>query len=374
MLRDRRTGVSVIVGTLLLILITVIAAAALAIMVSEFEKEEMERQAHVSAVENEDLRIISIELENNRTNWASFLDIENSTEWNNSLWNNTVWNNWSRISFDVSNMDIKNSKVIAVKINDDYALSFYDEDGNVYDKDNPFLIEGTKTATINVSFLSSFKNNPKIVSEAETIKIALISKYYNTFDKNFKSPVPAIDYTIESEDLLVADQLVLVLDSRQSYDEDGSVVDYLWTVEDWTNGSSCTNVAYTTSEVRIPLTSEGPFKVWLKVTDNDGLSVESQEPVVIPKNSQYTPAMYIEVSELDPETPDTIIVSVKNINNDGLSDQPVTAALVDGNVTLSKWFGITDNYGEVEFTKNSGMGTIRLSSGKLAAKYYYFES
>ena len=369
-LRDRREGVSVIIGTLLLILITVIAAAALAIMVSEFEKEEMERQAHVSAVENEDLRIVSIELENNRSDWLSFLENENNTQWNSTIWNNTTWYNWSRICFDVSNMDIKDSKVIAVKINDDYAFTFYDEEGNSYDKDHSLLIEGTKTASINVSFLSSFKYNPKYVSEDETIKIVLISRYYNTFDKNFKSPVPSIDYTIETEDLLVADQLVLVLDGKQSFDEDGSVVDYLWTVEDWTNGSSCTNLTYATSEVRIPLTSEGPFKVWLKVTDNDGLTGESPEPVVIPKNSLYTPPMYIEVSGAD----SSFYVYVKNINGDGISDQPVTAALIDGNVSLSKWFGITDEYGKVEFNKNSGIGAIRLSSGKLAPQFYYFES
>lgn len=360
-LRGRPEGVSVIVGTLLLILITVIAAAALAIMVSEFEKEEMERQAHLSAVENEDLRITSIWLENNITDWMSIVSIDNDTE----------WNNWSTIIFDVSNMDIKDSKIIAVRINDDYALKFYDEEGNCYDKDSPFLIEATKTASINISLLSCFKHNPKNLSGDETIKIALISKYYNTFDKNFKSPVPSIDYTIESEDILVADQLVLVLDGKKSFDEDGSVVGYLWTVEDWTNGTSCTNATYTTSAVRIPLVSEGPFKVWLKVTDNDGLSGKSSEPVVIPKNSMYTPPMYMEVNEVDSST---ISVYIRNINNDGLPDQPVTAALVDGNVTLSKWFGITDDYGEVEFNKNSGKGTIRLSSGKLAPQYYYFAS
>ncbi|MBN1432529.1 MAG: type IV pilin [Methanomicrobiaceae archaeon] len=360
-MRDSHEGVSVIVGTLMLILITVIAAASLAIMISEFEKDEMERQAHLNAVESEDLRITAVELENNLTDWGSYIIIGNDTE----------WNNWSRIIFDVSNMNIKDSKVIAVRINDDYALSFYDEEGNVYDKDHPFVIEATKTSSINVSLLSAFKSKPKMVSTDETIKISLISLYYNGFNKNFKNPVPSINYAIESEDILVADQLVLVLDGRQSFDEDGSVVDYLWTVQDWSEGTSCTNSTYTTNVARIPLTGEGPFKIWLKVTDNDGLSGRSPEPVVIPKNSMYTPPMYLEVSEVDA---DTIAVCIKNINNVGLPDQPVTAAVVDGNVTLSKWFGITDGSGEAEFDKNSGMGTIRLSSGKLAPQYYYFAS
>ena len=51
--RKDDSGVSVIVGTLLLILITVTAAAGLAVMISQMQKDAMNRQTHITAVQNE---------------------------------------------------------------------------------------------------------------------------------------------------------------------------------------------------------------------------------------------------------------------------------------------------------------------------------
>ena len=58
-------------------------------------------------------------------------------------------------------MDIKDSKVIAVKINDDYAFTFYDEEGNSYDKDHPLLVEGTKTADKRKIFQNMFRRTKR---------------------------------------------------------------------------------------------------------------------------------------------------------------------------------------------------------------------
>ena len=65
------SGVSVIIGTLMLILITIIAASGLALMVSGMQKEAMERESHLAAVESENLRIISIDPTGNSTHWHS---------------------------------------------------------------------------------------------------------------------------------------------------------------------------------------------------------------------------------------------------------------------------------------------------------------
>lgn len=55
-------AVSVIFGTLLIILLTITAASGLAFMISESQKNYMERQAQISAVENEDLRIMGVDM------------------------------------------------------------------------------------------------------------------------------------------------------------------------------------------------------------------------------------------------------------------------------------------------------------------------
>ena len=65
------SGVSVIIGTLMLILITIIAASGLALMVSGMQKDAMERESYLAAVESENLRIISIDPAGNSTHWHS---------------------------------------------------------------------------------------------------------------------------------------------------------------------------------------------------------------------------------------------------------------------------------------------------------------
>ena len=64
-------GVSVIFGTLMLILITITAASGIAVMVSTMQKEAMDRESHLAAVENENLKIIAIDPVGNSTHWNS---------------------------------------------------------------------------------------------------------------------------------------------------------------------------------------------------------------------------------------------------------------------------------------------------------------
>lgn len=64
-------GVSVVFGTLMLILITITAASGLAVMVSAMQKEAMDRESHLAAVENENLKIIAIDPVGNSTHWNS---------------------------------------------------------------------------------------------------------------------------------------------------------------------------------------------------------------------------------------------------------------------------------------------------------------
>ncbi|MCD6197334.1 MAG: hypothetical protein J7K15_01995 [Deltaproteobacteria bacterium] len=71
MMYHDESGISVIIGTLMLILITIIAASGLALMVSGMQKEAMERESHLAAVESENLRIISIDPSGNDTQWGS---------------------------------------------------------------------------------------------------------------------------------------------------------------------------------------------------------------------------------------------------------------------------------------------------------------
>ena len=96
-------GVSVIFGTLMLILITIIAASGIAVMVSTVQKDAMELESHRTAVENENLRIISID------------PVGNSTHWNS-------------VNITILNLNTADSYITAINVNNIYAMNYLAND------------------------------------------------------------------------------------------------------------------------------------------------------------------------------------------------------------------------------------------------------
>ena len=105
-------GVSVIIGTLLLILITVTAAAALGLMVSQMQKDAMNRQSHINAVNSENVQLVSVGFSNNVTFWSQPpYNISNS-------------GNWSSVTLNLLNLNTDDVKIIGIAVNDQYAHNF----------------------------------------------------------------------------------------------------------------------------------------------------------------------------------------------------------------------------------------------------------
>ncbi|WP_340818419.1 hypothetical protein [Methanolobus sp. WCC4] len=135
---NNERGVTVVFGTLLLILVTIIAATSVAFIISTTEKQAMEIESHKTAVENEDLRIISIEPVGDGSGWES-------------------------IDLKVLNLNIDDSYISAININGGYFLHFkaYDNDGNfdvyrdypaIYSANHRVVIPATKSKTIHLNF------------------------------------------------------------------------------------------------------------------------------------------------------------------------------------------------------------------------------
>lgn len=136
--KDTR-GVSVIFATLLLILITIIAASGVAYMVSTMQKETMDRESHQAAVENEELKIVSIEP----------MHGDNDS--------------WKAIDITVLNLNTADSRISSIKVNDGYFLHFkaYDDSGvfdvykdypEIYSATHRITIPATKSKTIHLNF------------------------------------------------------------------------------------------------------------------------------------------------------------------------------------------------------------------------------
>ncbi len=136
-LRDTR-GVSVIFGTLLLILITIIAASSVAYMISTMQKDAMDRESHQASVENEELKIVSIDPQGNTSLWTSF-------------------------DMKILNLNTEDSYISSIRVNDGYFLHFkaYDNDDAfdtykdypaVYSAKNRLKVPSTKSKTIHLNF------------------------------------------------------------------------------------------------------------------------------------------------------------------------------------------------------------------------------
>lgn len=105
MMYHDESGVSVIIGTLMLILITIIAASGLALMVSGMQKDAMERESYLAAVASENLRIIAIDPVGNAMHWHS-------------------------VNVTLLNLNTADSRVTAISLNGVHAMNYRAKDAS----------------------------------------------------------------------------------------------------------------------------------------------------------------------------------------------------------------------------------------------------
>ena len=152
---------------------------------------------------------------------------------------------------------------------------------------------------------------------------------------------------------------VLVLDGSQSYAApNNTIVDWNWSVENASltmtdgalNPGNCTDIQNLTTikylggkNAQFQPVSSGPFCVNLTVRDNNGMK-KSSDYVQIPENDLFVPPAKPRVQF----NPPYINVTILDINGDPLPNQVVNYIFNNnpsGNLTLSNYFGETDNAG-----------------------------
>lgn len=348
---DREAGVSVIVGTLMLILITVTAAAGLAIMVSELQKDEMERQSHVASVENEELIIHGIEPVYNGTTLES-------------------------MTITILNMNTADSIVQLVGISEgtgDYYPKNFTSDGTLYNNTNARLkIPAAKQAKIELFAAANFATDPAIQID-DPLRVWVISSYYNIFEKTFRAPTAEFSLSIQTEDLGATERDIVMLDGSASAD-DGSIVNWTWTVEDgsatipvgnWSDMTRITHPAVAPGKTSsFSPASSGPFRITLTVTDDSGMEDRAGYKV-IPRNSRFFPATYLEAVPVGTQ----VVATVRDLEYNPVPDATVIFTKLQDvyqNLTLDKWSGKTDATGIIITNVTEGTGTIRVNSGKIS--------
>lgn len=241
-LLEDESGLSVIVGTLLLILIVVTSASALALMVSEAQKKAMEQQSLRAAVESENLKIISLAL--NDSDGDGY---------------------WNTIIITVVNLNTEDSRVVGININDRNAAN-YTDGVKVYNFQNQFTVPSARSRQIFLNLTSNF-TSPLNISQNDAIRVILFTSLTNNFERVFLPPVPIIKVNVGYEQIGEFHD-VLTLDGSDSFDREGTIIKYQWQVG---NDTWNQNLSGQKTRMNFNLSNTGEFQVNLNVTDSNGM-------------------------------------------------------------------------------------------------------
>jgi hypothetical protein len=378
-------GVSVIVGTLLLILITVTAAAGLAVMISQMQKDEMNRQSHLSAVKNEQILITGVTFESRPSDWDQY-----------GPPNNTLNQSYSAVTFSLTNLNNDESRVIGISLNDKYPHNFTliaDSSHPMYqpynfsshDPSSYFVVPASGSEKVRINLTNDFFSPPQHIGENDQITIRVMTSLYNTFEKSFQPPNPVIQPNTETQTLGTIRRETLVLDGSQSYSPTNTtIVDWNWSVQDasqtMTGGGinpegNCLDPVNLSSPVylrgktvRYQPTTQGPFCVNMTVQDSIGMKKWS-DYTVIPRNDLFVPPsnFIVMFNKIFPGS--FINVTIKDINGMPVKDAVVNYIIETnqfGNLSLDNYVGVTDNFGTNSSNVTSGIGTVKVAYGNFA--------
>jgi hypothetical protein len=237
---DEESGLSVIVGTLLLILIVVASASALAVMVSEAQKKDMEQRSLRAAVESENLKILSLALNDSDGNGC-----------------------WNTMVITVVNLNTEESKVVGLNINDRNVAN-YTDGAREYDFRNQFTVPAARSRQILLNLTSNF-TSPINISQNDAIRIILFTSLTNKFERVFLPPVPIIKVNVESEEIGTEYHDVLSLDGSDSIDGEGTIIKYLWLVGN--DSGPLGNLSGQKARMNFNLSDTGRF--WVNLTEED---------------------------------------------------------------------------------------------------------
>jgi len=144
----------------------------------------------------------------------------------------------------------------------------------------------------------------------------------------------------------ISDQapLIVSVNGNNSFDSDGDIVDYQWTVSDGQEAFG--------SQANFTFNSAGQYTIFLVVTDNDGLSATAEKIVIVEEKPKNAPTANMSVNPISGKAPLTVSA---NGNNSFDSD---------GNIVNYQWTvsdGQEASGSKVNFTFNSaGQYTISL--------------
>lgn len=212
-----RSGISEVVGALLLIMVVVIAVGSFAFYLSNAQQQAETRASFQSSIKNEDLRIQNMVL--NVTSAGKVIEI----------------------TLTVINLNVQNSGLSGVEVSNQWVQNFSNY-GEVFNSSFPLEILERQFTIINLN-TSSF--TPPIYRN-QSLEIILESTAGNYFTSVYQNPSAVITETpyVEYADSTTTD--IPEFSAVSSVPGNGSIVSYNW---NFTSGTSFCALPYSTMAV-----------------------------------------------------------------------------------------------------------------------------
>lgn len=211
---------------------------------------------------------------------------------------------WGEVEVCMRNLNIDDSTLRDISINKYWVgnYSVYtgtsDRKKEAFTRLHPYTIQAQSFVPIRMNFLRDFDRPVEIERTYPVpVDVLVITSFGNNFIRMFSPPVPLAEVQVKSE--WIASNKTrdyLILDASESFDPDGYIVGYEWSIycpNDTTFLRNQTGVkvrADITSPMTSPMNLAGPFYIDLAVTDDTGMVAKLAQQsgmIYIPKNENF---------------------------------------------------------------------------------------
>lgn len=265
MKRDR-SGVSEVVGAIMLVLIVVMAASSFAIFISQYQESAQAQRLDDQRRAQEDLKVISI---------VPVPDADGSK--------------WESFNFTIASLHNERSEITRITLNDHTVREFtvwrespytLEIMGTEMDHSNPLFLEPREQISISVDLGNSQAlYDAAAFSTGSYVKIDLFTDWLNSFSKSFAPPSSVATHSPGSWYNVLNGQYeyYVTLNGRSSVAYDGAyIMSWNWTVKSTniTDPMDTSDIIWVTtgSVCRVDFPFKDAFnEVTLTVTDNFGM-------------------------------------------------------------------------------------------------------
>ena len=211
---------------------------------------------------------------------------------------------WGEVEVSMRNLNIDDSTLRDISINKYWVgnYSVYtgtsDRKKEVFTRLHPYTIQAQSFVPIRMNFLRDFDRPVEIERTYPVpVDVLVITSFGNNFIRMFSPPVPIAEVQVKSESIAsTTPRDYLILDASESFDPDGYIVGYEWSIycpDDITFLRNQTGM-----KVRADITNPtnptdfetGPFYIDLAVTDDTGMVANLAQQsgmIYIPKNENF---------------------------------------------------------------------------------------